>query len=157
MREGKLTARARTSLCSLHRRTGNRSISKKAAAAVKALAQRYDQGAINPDPGLTVRNVKLFLDGVITAPALTGAMLTPYLSLQGAPANPHWAPSANRGPDVYFPAPVLSQLLIEVAGAGFEPHMHADGDRAVREETGWHRCAARQIPGPRHPRRHRAQ
>jgi predicted amidohydrolase YtcJ len=28
---------------------------------------------------------------------------------------------------------VLSQLLIEVAGAGLEPHMHADGDRAVRE------------------------
>jgi hypothetical protein len=31
------------------------------------------------------------------------------------------------------PAPVLSRLLIEVAGAGLEPHMHADGDRAVRE------------------------
>jgi hypothetical protein len=60
-------------------------------------------------------------------------MLTPYLSLQGAPANPHWAPSSSRGPEVYFPAPVLGALLIEAAAAGFEPHMHADGDRAVRE------------------------
>jgi predicted amidohydrolase YtcJ len=105
----------------------------QAVAAVKTLAVRFDQGEIVPDPKLTVRNVKLFLDGVITAPASTGAMLAPYLSLQGAPANPHWAPSASRGPDVYFPAPVLSALLIKVAAAGFEPHMHADGDRAVRE------------------------
>jgi hypothetical protein len=34
---------------------------------------------------------------------------------------------------VYFPAPILAALLIQVAGAGFEPHMHADGDRAVHE------------------------
>jgi hypothetical protein len=106
---------------------------QQAVASVKALAQRYDQGAIDIEPALTVRNVKLFLDGVITAPASTGAMLTPYLSLQGAPANPHWAPSSSRGPEVYFPEPVLGALLIEAAAAGFEPHMHADGDRAVRE------------------------
>jgi hypothetical protein len=106
---------------------------KRAVAAVKALAERYDQGPLQANPKITVRNVKLFLDGVITAPASTGAMLAPYLSLQGAPANPHWAPSASRGPEVYFPAPVLRALLIEVGGAGFDPHMHADGDRAVRE------------------------
>jgi predicted amidohydrolase YtcJ len=119
---------------------------KRALAMVKSLAQRYDQGEIGPEPTLTVRNVKLFLDGVITAPASTGAMLTPYLSLQGAPGNPHWAPSASRGPDVYFPAPVLSALLIEVAGAGFEPHMHADGDRAVREGLDGIAALRRQFP-----------
>ena len=129
-REGKLTARAHFALLITPPQGADPT---KAAAAVKSLAQRYDQGALAPDPALTVRNVKLFLDGVITAPALTGAMLTPYWSRQGAAASPHWAPSTNRGPDVYFPASVLSQLLIEVAGAGLEPHMHADGDRAVRE------------------------
>ena len=129
-REGKLTARAHFALLITPPQGTDPT---KAAAAVKSLAQRYDQGALAPDPALTVRNVKLFLDGVITAPALTGAMLTPYLSRQGVAAGPHWAPSTNRGPDVYFPAPVLSRLLIEVAGAGLEPHMHADGDRAVRE------------------------
>ena len=105
---------------------------KQAVAAVKALAQRYDQGPVVREPKLSVHNVKLFLDGVITAPAMTGAMLTPYLSLQGA-AQRRWAPSQSRGPEVYFPPAVLGPLLIEVAGAGFEPHMHADGDRAVRE------------------------
>jgi predicted amidohydrolase YtcJ len=129
-RDGKLTARAHFAVL-ISPPLG--SDPKKAVAMVKALAQHYDQGDIGPAPKVTVRNVKLFLDGVISAPALTGAMLTPYLSLQGAPPNQHWAPSASRGPDVYFPAPILSTLLIEVAGAGFEPHMHADGDRAVRE------------------------
>ncbi len=121
--------------------------SKRAVASVKALAQRYDQGDIVPPPSLTVRNVKLFLDGVITAPASTGAMLMPYLSLQGAPSNPHWAPSKSRGPEVYFPAPILAALLIEVAGAGFEPHMHADGDRAVREGLDGIEALRRQFPG----------
>ncbi len=129
-REGKLTARAHFAVLITPPQGKD---PKAAVAEVKALAQRYDQGAIEAAPALTVRNVKLFLDGVITAPASTGAMLAPYLSLQGAPAHPHWAPSKSRGPDVYFPAPILSALLIEVADAGFEPHMHADGDRAVRE------------------------
>ena len=96
---------------------------QKAVAAVKLLAQRFDQGELVPEPKISVRNVKLFLDGVISAPALTGAMLEPYLN----------TPAKSRGPDVYFPAPVLAALLIEIASAGLEPHMHADGDRAVRE------------------------
>jgi predicted amidohydrolase YtcJ len=129
-RRGLLTARAHFAVLITPPEGRN---PKQAVAAVETLARRFDQGAIEPTPKLTVRNVKLFLDGVITAPASTGAMLTPYLSLQGAPANPHWAPSASRGPDVYFPAAVLGALLIEAAAAGFEPHMHADGDRAVRE------------------------
>jgi predicted amidohydrolase YtcJ len=120
---------------------------KRAVAAVKSLAQRYDQGEVGPEPKVTVRNVKLFLDGVITAPASTGAMLTPYLKLQGAPGGEHWAPSASRGPDVYFPASILGPLLIEIADAGFEPHMHADGDRAVREGLDGIAVLRRRFPG----------
>jgi len=103
---------------------------KKAVAQVTALAHRYDGGPVDVRPGMTVRNVKLFLDGVISAPALSGAMLVPYFA-QGAGGV--WAPSTNRGPEVYFPAPVLRALLLDVVAAGFEPHMHADGDRAVHE------------------------
>jgi predicted amidohydrolase YtcJ len=143
-RGGKLTARAHFALLITPPQGRD---PKQAAAMVKSLALRYDQGEIGPDPTLTARNVKLFLDGVISAPALTGAMLAPYLSLQGAPANPHWAPSASRGPEVYFPAPVLDALLIEVAGEGFEPHMHADGDRAVREGLDGIAVLRRQFPG----------
>jgi predicted amidohydrolase YtcJ len=106
---------------------------QRAVASAKALAQRYDQGEAHATPGITVRNIKLFMDGVITAPACTGAMLQPYFANLGTPEAPRWAPGTNRGPEVYFPAAVLHPLLIAAAQAGLEPHMHADGDRAVHE------------------------
>jgi predicted amidohydrolase YtcJ len=106
---------------------------KKAVQKVSALARRYDGGKPAPSPGIRVHNVKLFLDGVISAPALSGAMLEPYWAPQAGSGDGSWAPTANRGPPVYFPAPILRTLLIDIVAAGFEPHMHADGDRAVRE------------------------
>jgi predicted amidohydrolase YtcJ len=104
----------------------------KAIAAVKALATKFDQGPIGPQPGITVRNTKLFLDGVITAPAFTGAVIEPYWVNHGTEQHPQWGPGTDRGPPVYFPAPILAQLLIGLAEAGLDPHMHADGDGAVR-------------------------
>ncbi len=104
----------------------------KAIAAAKELANRYDQGPLQPRPGITVRNTKLFLDGVITAPAFTGSMLTPYWVNRGSDTHPQWGPGPNRGPEVYFPAPLLSTLVIGLSEAGMEPHMHADGEGAVR-------------------------
>jgi predicted amidohydrolase YtcJ len=106
---------------------------QRAVATAQALARKYDQGEARPIPGITVRNIKLFMDGVITAPACTGAMLTPYYMNVGTAESPRWAPGKNRGPEVYFPAGVLQPLLIAAARAGLEPHMHADGDRAVHE------------------------
>jgi predicted amidohydrolase YtcJ len=106
---------------------------QKAVAAVLDLKKKYDQGPVIVKPTITVRNAKLFLDGVITAPAFTGAMLQPYIKNAGTAEHPNWQASTDSGPPVYFPAPVLSALLIELANADIEPHMHADGDRAVRE------------------------
>src|SRR5215470_5675065 len=40
--------------------------------------KQYDQGGIQVKPDITRGNVKLFLHGVIAAPALTGAVLEPY-------------------------------------------------------------------------------
>jgi predicted amidohydrolase YtcJ len=119
----------------------------KAVAFLKSMAQRYDQGEIVPEPRMTVRNLKMFLDGVITAPAQTGAMLKPYFVNQGTAASPHWVAGKNRGPDVYFPAPVLRTLVIEAAKAGFEPHMHVDGDRAVHEGLDAIEALRRQFSG----------
>jgi len=103
-----------------------------AVARVVSLRSRYDEGAIGTQPGITVRNAKLFLDGVISAPALTGAMLEPYRRNAGTAESPSWVEGASRGPDVYFPAPMLATMLIELGRAGIDPHMHADGDAAVR-------------------------
>ena len=120
---------------------------RRAVAAAKSLAARYDQGPPGPQPGMTVHNIKVFLDGVITAPACTGAMLSPYFTNQGTDAKPRWVPGTNRGPDDYFPAAVLHPLLIEAARAGLEPHMHADGDRAVREGLDAVEALRRVFPG----------
>jgi predicted amidohydrolase YtcJ len=106
---------------------------RKAIAPVVALRRKYDQGPLAPAPSVTVRNAKLFLDGVINGPAFTGALLEPYLVDRGTAADPRWVPGPSRGPDVYFPAPKLAAILLELARAGIDPHMHVDGDRAVHE------------------------
>jgi hypothetical protein len=103
-----------------------------AVAKVVGYEKQYDQGAIKAKPGITVRNAKLFLDGVIAAPALTGAMLEPYRVNAGTQENPHWVPGRSRGPAVYFPPQPLAEILIRLGRAGIDPHMHADGDGAVR-------------------------
>ena len=102
-----------------------------AVARVLAFAKQYDEGAIARAPGITVRNAKLFLDGVIAAPALTGAVREPYFINAGTAEKPRWVPGASRGPAVYFSADALATVLVELGRAGIDPHMHADGDGAV--------------------------
>ncbi len=102
-------------------------------AKVVALRQRFDQGALQPTPTITVRHAKLFIDGVIAGPAFTGAMLEPYWTNKGTEQNPQWSPGSSRGPDAYFPAPRLKAILSELAKMRIDPHMHVDGDRAVHE------------------------
>jgi len=102
-----------------------------AIARVVALGKQYDQGAIIASPGITVRNAKLFLDGVIAAPALTGALSAPYLTNAGTAVNPRWVPGTSRGPVVYFSSDALATVLVGLGRVGIDPHMHADGDGAV--------------------------
>ncbi len=143
-REGQLTARAHFAVWITPEEGRD---PPKAMARVTALARRYDQGPIEPRPRLTVRNVKLFLDGVINAPAFSGAMLEPYFVAQGQEPNLRWVAGTNRGPEVYFPAAVLRTMLIEAAAAGFEPHMHVDGDRAVHEGLDGIQALREHFPG----------
>jgi predicted amidohydrolase YtcJ len=103
-----------------------------AVSKVVAFRKQYDQGPLQPKPSITVRNAKLFLDGVIAAPALTGAMLEPYRKNIGSQEKPNWVDGDNRGPAVYFPPRPLAQILTGLGHGGIDPHMHADGDAAVR-------------------------
>ena len=50
-----------------------------------ATAKKYDEGAIRVTPSISVHQAKLFMDGVINAPANTGALLEPYLREYAAP------------------------------------------------------------------------
>lgn len=126
---GKLTARAHFAPFIEPSEAGNLTA---AVARVVAFREEFDEGAIGRAPGITVRNAKLFLDGVISAPAFTGTMLEPYRRNAGTAEQPQWVPGASRGPDVYFPADALATVLTALGRAGIDPHMHADGDGAVR-------------------------
>ena len=128
--EGGLTARMHFAV---HIKPPEAADPDAAVARALSLAQRFDGGQIGPEPAITVRNIKVFLDGVITAPTQTGAMITPYFENRGTTGKPQWAPGMNRGPDVYFAPQPLARLIRLAADSGLEPHMHADGDRAVRE------------------------
>jgi len=61
--------------------------------------------------------VKIFLDGVLEA--RTAAVLEPY------------AGTSEKG-DLMFEGPALTSLVNQLASAGFQVHIHAIGDRAVR-------------------------
>jgi predicted amidohydrolase YtcJ len=127
--EGALTIRAHFAPLIAPDEAGN---PESAVSKVVAYRKKYDRGTLQPKPSITVRDAKLFLDGVIAAPALTGAVLEPYRKNDGTAASPHWAPGDSHGPAVYFPAKPLTEILVRLARAGIDPHMHADGDAAVR-------------------------
>jgi len=84
-----------------------------------------------PEPGVFARVIKVFLDGVVNAPADTGALLDPYFTNVGTSTQPRWVPGTNRG-QLFFSTDSLKALMLAAADKGFDLHMHATGDRAVR-------------------------
>jgi len=141
---GKLTARAHFAPLIQPSEAGDWA---NALARVIALAKRYDEGKISRAPGITVRNAKLFLDGVIAAPAFTGAMREPYFVNSGTAMKPDWGPGPSRGPAVYFPADPLATILVGLGRAGIDPHMHADGDGAVHAGLDGIQALRKALPG----------
>jgi len=146
-KSGGLTARAHFAPLIRPAEAADVEAARKAVARVAAIAKRYDEGAIKPAPSLTVRHVKLFMDGVINAPANTGALLAPYLENHGTAAAPRYEPAPRREPGVYFPAPVLSELLVGIARNHMDPHLHTDGDGAVRAALDGVQSLRKAMPG----------
>jgi len=129
-KQGKLTARAHFAvLIDLDKGATPQS----AVAELLKQQKQFDQGPTTVKPSMQVRHAKLFMDGVISAPAFTGTMLEPYLVNKGTADKPDWQPSASNGPASYFSPDALKTTLTELANARIDPHIHVDGDRAVRE------------------------
>ncbi|SHN24845.1 hypothetical protein SAMN05192549_106142 [Duganella sacchari] len=128
--QGKLTARAHFAvLIDLDKGATPQS----AVAELLKQQKQFDQGPTKVAPSMQVRHAKLFMDGVISAPAFTGAMIEPYLVNKGTPEKPDWQPGSSNGPASYFAPEALRTTLKELARAHIDPHIHVDGDRAVRE------------------------
>jgi predicted amidohydrolase YtcJ len=126
---GELTARVNLAI-NLDAENANAAPASEMARA-KALAAQADAADPAPAPGVRARVVKVFIDGVVNAPADTGALLTPYLQNAGTEAAPQWLPGSNGGQLYYTPAS-LQALMLASVNAGLDMHLHATGDRAVR-------------------------
>jgi len=117
-----------------------------AVREVKALRDRLDQGDWQAQsPSVSIRHIKLFGDGVVNAPADTGALLSPYFKNAGTAEAPNWVPGDNAG-RVYFPPAVFKPLMAEIARADFDVHVHATGERTVRETLDAIEHARQQVP-----------
>ncbi|MDP9065216.1 MAG: amidohydrolase family protein, partial [Pseudomonadota bacterium] len=101
-------------------------------AEIESMAARYDKGPLGVAPAIRLQSAKIYLDGVIAGPSFTGSMLQPYLIDAGSGAAPRWVPGPSRGPAPYFSPDALEHVVIELARHDLDPHMHVDGDRAVR-------------------------
>ena len=116
-RAGKLTARVRLSLYADPERDASQ------VDGFVALRQSV------VEPGLSATAVKIFVDGVIEAG--TAALLEPYLPLKGERALPASSAAARGLPN--FTEAALQALVTRLDREGFQTHMHAIGDGAVRQ------------------------
>lgn len=103
---------------------------KEVVATLNALGGRYNTPVEAQSPGITVDRAKMFVDGVIQAPAQTGALHEPYLHNTGTAENPVWEPGENSG-SLYYDEALLTGMLDELVSNGLSAHMHTDGDKAV--------------------------
>ena len=99
-----------------------------ALAPVAAAGEKGDPGV---KPGVRSNILKVFIDGVVNAPADNGALLSPYFKNDGSAEAPVWIPSTNFGA-LYFEQARLQDIMVKAMDSGFDIHMHATGDRGVR-------------------------
>lgn len=77
------------------------------------------------DPLFRADFIKLFADGVLEYPTQTGALLEPYNDARGKPGK-------SRG-KLYIDPVDMKSFVAEAGKRGFNIHVHAIGDAAVRE------------------------
>jgi len=95
-----------------------------AAKVVAAATAFRDKWLLDPQ-WLRADAVKIFADGVIEYPTQTAALLSPYLDAAGHR-------TSNTGPS-YFQQDALDRIVAAIDAAGMSVHVHAIGDRAVRQ------------------------
>jgi predicted amidohydrolase YtcJ len=75
-------------------------------------------------PLLRADFVKLFADGVLEYPTQTAGLLTPYLDGHGKPT---------KSGSLYLPSAQMQAFIADADRNGYNVHVHAIGDAAVRE------------------------
>ncbi|KAJ4013962.1 hypothetical protein NW752_005674 [Fusarium irregulare] len=91
-----------------------------------------DKKPLGPKPSLKWQAIKAFIDGVITYPSNTAALIEPYWAPVDGNENGTWAPDKNSLTDPYWKPAVLTKTLEALFLAGIDAQLHVDGDLAVR-------------------------
>jgi predicted amidohydrolase YtcJ len=81
--------------------------------------------SVGNEPLLRADFIKLFADGVMEYPTQTAAMLEPYADAKGKPGTSHGK--------LYIEEEAMKLFFRRAATEGFNIHVHAIGDAAVRE------------------------
>jgi predicted amidohydrolase YtcJ len=81
--------------------------------------------SVADDPLLRADFIKLFADGVMEYPTQTAAMIEPYADAKGKPGSSHGK--------LYIEEEAMKLFFRRAATEGFNIHVHAIGDAAVRE------------------------
>jgi predicted amidohydrolase YtcJ len=81
--------------------------------------------SVGNEPLLRADFIKLFADGVMEYPTQTAAMLAPYADAKGKPGTSHGK--------LYIEEEAMKLFFKRAAAEGFNIHVHAIGDAAVRE------------------------
>jgi predicted amidohydrolase YtcJ len=101
------------------------------AQTLATLTPLHDNSTLQPKPSLKWQAVKLFIDGVITYPASTAALIEPYwLPVNGS--NTTWAPDNSTLVKPYWSPEILTRTLEGIFLGGLDAQLHADGDLSVR-------------------------
>jgi predicted amidohydrolase YtcJ len=94
------------------------------------ISQLNDNSPISARPTVKWQAIKGFLDGVITYPANTGAVIEPYrVPLENST---EWVPDPSSLNDPYWPVEILDATVEALLLRGIDAQFHADGDLAVR-------------------------
>ncbi|KAF2735771.1 hypothetical protein EJ04DRAFT_511551 [Polyplosphaeria fusca] len=100
-----------------------------AAALIKSL---NDNSTIGPAPALKWQAIKAFVDGVITYPANTAALIDPYWSPVNGTNETVWRPDNSTLNKPYWSVEILARTLEGLFLQGIDAQLHVDGDLAVR-------------------------
>lgn len=129
---GELTARAYFDY-SIEPPTSADDVEELVANTVAAIKFLHDNSTIGPKPTLKWQAVKGFLDGVITYPARTAAVVDPYWNpLNASDPESEWAPDPRTLNAPYWSPAILTATLEALFLAGVDAQLHVDGDLATR-------------------------
>lgn len=128
LQEGGLSARA---YFDYRIEAPNGSVDSLVANTVRAIRSLNDNSTMSAKPTLKWQAIKAFIDGVITYPARTAAVIEPYWSLVNG-SNTTWAPDPSTMNEPYWNPEVLAATLSGLFLEGIDAQLHVDGDLAVR-------------------------